>query len=292
MKLNLFIILTVSFLLIGCSSGDKTLTTPSGYNYAIVHDKSGAVAKPGDFVYFEMDIKDDKGKVLQSMRNLPQTPVLQIPEDGQKADQPNPLIEVLAKGSVGDTLSLIIPMDSMPSRPGMDDMLYAEYFVDIKEILNKDDYTAKLAKEKEEADARMAITKVREPEVAELIKNTLASYKNGSLKGIQKTAKGLEYVIHEKGDGPKLEHGKMLSAMYYGVLKSDGSMFDNSFSRGQGYSFALGTGSVIQGWHEGFANLSKGDKATLFIPYELAYGENGRPGIPAKSDLVFYVEVE
>ncbi len=292
MKFNLIILIATSFLMIRCGSSDKTMTTKSGYDFAIVHDENGATANPGDFVYFEMDIKDDKGKVLQSMRGLPQMPVLQIPEEELKNTEPNPLVDMLAEGSVGDTMSLIIPKDSMPSRPGMDDMMFAEYLVDIKEILSKEDYTQRLAKEKEEADAKLAISKARESDVAELVKTTLASYKAGKLKGLQKGEQGLEYYIHEKGDGPKLEQGKMLTAMYYGVLESDGSMFDNSFSRGQGYPFALGTGAVIQGWHVGFANLSKGDKATLFIPYELAYGEAGRPGIPAKADLVFYVEVE
>jgi FKBP-type peptidyl-prolyl cis-trans isomerase len=49
---------------------------------------------------------------------------------------------------------------------------------------------------------------------------------------------------------------------------------------------------VIPGWDEGVALLNEGSKATLFIPYALAYGEAGSPPvIPAKSDLVFYIEV-
>ena len=287
--------ITSLFLVISCGPSDKTQTTSSGFNYAIVHDASGSKANPGDFVYFELDIKDDKGKILQSVRDQPRMPVEQVPAEGETPQGQNVQIalkEALGAVSVGDTVSIIIPTDSLPPSPAMKDMVYIEYLIDIKEILSEEDYNARLAKENEEAQAKMAGAKARESEVASMIASTLESYKKGTLKDIQKTPEGLEYVIHEKGSGPKLEHGKTLTAQYYGVLKSDGSMFDNSFSRGQGYPFALGTGAVIQGWHVGFANLSKGDKATLFIPYALAYGEAGRPGIPAKSDLVFYVEVE
>ena len=69
-------------------------------------------------------------------------------------------------------------------------------------------------------------------------------------------------------------------------------MFDNSFSRGEPFVFPLGAGQVIKGWDEGLALLPKGTKATLFIPYELGYGETGSPpSIPPRSELIFYVEV-
>ena len=48
---------------------------------------------------------------------------------------------------------------------------------------------------------------------------------------------------------------------------------------------------MIPGFKEGLQQLSVGDKATLFIPYHLAYGETGNRGIPPKSNLIFEVEV-
>ena len=48
---------------------------------------------------------------------------------------------------------------------------------------------------------------------------------------------------------------------------------------------------MIQGFKEGVKLLAVGDKATLFVPYNLAYGESGTRGIPPKSDLIFEVEI-
>ena len=48
---------------------------------------------------------------------------------------------------------------------------------------------------------------------------------------------------------------------------------------------------MIQGFKEGLKLLGTGDKATLFIPYYLAYGETESRGIPAKSNLIFEVEI-
>lgn len=84
--------------------------------------------------------------------------------------------------------------------------------------------------------------------------------------------------------------GQQVDVHYYGVLKDDGSMFDNSFQRGENFQFRLGVGRVIAGWDKGVALLPAGSKATLFIPSDMAYGATGRPGIPANSDLVFYIE--
>ncbi len=70
-------------------------------------------------------------------------------------------------------------------------------------------------------------------------------------------------------------------------------MFDNSYKRGTPYTFTLGQRGAIDGWDVGFQRIPRGSKATLFIPYQMAYGESGRPpSIPAKSELVFYVELQ
>ena len=104
------------------------------------------------------------------------------------------------------------------------------------------------------------------------------------------TATGLKYIIWKKGEGDLAEKGDNVSVHYAGRLL-DGSPFDDSYKRGQPFSFPLGGGRVIKGWDEGIAYLNVGDSATLIIPSELGYGAADRPTIPANSTLIFDVQL-
>jgi len=105
------------------------------------------------------------------------------------------------------------------------------------------------------------------------------------------TATGLEYYIIQQGEGEKAENGKTVEVHYTGFLEN-GDVFDSSIIRDKPFSFRLGSGMVIPGWDEGIAALNVGGKALLSIPYQLAYGEAGRPPlIPPKARLLFNVEL-
>ena len=121
---------------------------------------------------------------------------------------------------------------------------------------------------------------------------------------VDSTADGLKYIVlHKAGASAsadksaaapvKAESGKKVGVHYSGFL-GDGSwkLFDSSVQRGQPIEFVLGQGQVIKGWDEGIALMHVGDKMRLIIPYQLAYGESGRPPIiPAKATLIFDVEL-
>ncbi|SNB02309.1 FKBP-type peptidyl-prolyl cis-trans isomerase (rotamase) (fragment) [Flavobacterium psychrophilum] len=78
--------------------------------------------------------------------------------------------------------------------------------------------------------------------------------------------------------------------MHYTGSFTSGKVFDSSVQRGQPIDFNLN--QVIKGWTEGLQLMKEGAKYKFFIPYNLAYGEQGYPGaIPAKSDLIFEVEL-
>jgi FKBP-type peptidyl-prolyl cis-trans isomerase len=77
-----------------------------------------------------------------------------------------------------------------------------------------------------------------------------------------------------------------------GSEKAFDSNTDPEFRHQEPFTVTLGTGGVIKGWDEGLALLSKGTKATLYIPSALGYGPQDRsPQIPSNSILVFDVEI-
>lgn len=273
-----------------CASDGKKMT-PSGFEY-IVHKKgTGEKPNPTDWSSFTIKMVGDNGKVLQEMGEGPNMPAVQIPAEDAKDGKPNPILDVLTDANVGDSISIIIPVDSMPaSTPEIKEMQHINYVISVKDVSTDEERKAALEKKRAAAEAKAAVLKEREPAIADFIKTTLASYKAGKENVIQKD--GIEIIIHEEGSGKVAEDGTRPSMQYYGVLKSDGTEFDNSFKRGRAFDFTLGRGEVIKGWDVGVKGLKKGAKATLIIPYTLAYGEAERPGMPGKSDLVFYVEVE
>jgi peptidylprolyl isomerase len=101
----------------------------------------------------------------------------------------------------------------------------------------------------------------------------------------------LAYIDTKAGTGDLVNQGKFLTVHYTGYLV-DGTKFDSSVDRGEPITFPYGQHRVIEGWDTGFEGMRIGGKRRLFIPYQLAYGEAGKPPvIPAKSELVFDVEV-
>ena len=108
---------------------------------------------------------------------------------------------------------------------------------------------------------------------------------------ITSTTSGLRYLVIEEGDGMMLIPGMRVRIHYNGFFEDDMNIFDSSYQRNEPIDFTLGKGMVIRGWEEGIAKLRVGDKARLWIPYDLAYGEQGRGPIPPAANLIFDVEV-
>jgi peptidylprolyl isomerase len=101
----------------------------------------------------------------------------------------------------------------------------------------------------------------------------------------------LDYIDTKIGTGELAKPGKFYTVHYTGYLLKDGTKFDSSVDRGDPISFPYGGHRVIPGWDTGFEGMHVGGKRRLFIPYQLAYGENGHPPvIPGKSMLVFDLE--
>lgn len=135
-----------------------------------------------------------------------------------------------------------------------------------------------------------------------------ANYLAEKRKEATKTASGLEYIIIKQGAGAKPKAGTQVFVNYAGYFEN-GDMFDTSYAdvaeqygrldakrkemNGyQPFPFEYGKKvGLIPGFIEGLENMKFGDKAIVYIPYQLGYGENGGGPIPPKTNLVFEIEM-
>ncbi|WP_214449015.1 FKBP-type peptidyl-prolyl cis-trans isomerase [Flavihumibacter rivuli] len=107
--------------------------------------------------------------------------------------------------------------------------------------------------------------------------------------GVVTLPSGLQYMVVKEGTGPKPTLTDKVKCHYHGTL-IDGTVFDSSIDRGQPIDFPVN--GVIKGWVEALQLMPVGSKWKLFIPADLAYGDNqaGAKILPG-STLIFDVEL-
>jgi len=112
---------------------------------------------------------------------------------------------------------------------------------------------------------------------------------NAKRDGVQTTPSGLQYRVLREGNGPAPTLADVVRCNYRGSLL-DGTEFDSSARQGGPAEFPVN--GMIPGWTEALQKMKVGDKWQLFVPPNLAYGENppGQP-IEANSLLVFEIEL-
>ena len=131
---------------------------------------------------------------------------------------------------------------------------------------------------------------------------------NSLEKRTEQTKSGLKYIITSKGNGRAVKVTNK-ARINYSVYFKDGTLLETSVEEVANFNGVFSwqrknSGSylpilasvgqndrMIEGFKEGVRLLKEGDKATLFLPYNIAYGEDGVQGIPPMSDLIFEVEI-
>jgi peptidyl-prolyl cis-trans isomerase A (cyclophilin A) len=130
-----------------------------------------------------------------------------------------------------------------------------------------------------------AEAKAKEEEAARAVANAAALKR---FENAKTTPSGLKYIIEKEGSGESPKATDQVSVFYRGTF-TDGKEFDGNMGK---KPISFGLNQVIPGWTEGLQLMKPNGKAVFYIPYTLAYGAKGYPGvIPPKSDLIFEVEL-
>jgi FKBP-type peptidyl-prolyl cis-trans isomerase FkpA len=298
MRKNLMIIAIAALGLASCKGGFKQ--ADGGLLYNIHTDKSGANIKVGDFVSLNLILKTEGDSVLGSTYELGRP----VPQIMQKEQRKGDISTGFLLLSEGDSATIKVAIDSMfkkgaPRPPGIKGK-YLIYEVKIEKVIPKGTLSDVVFQGRVSEYFKAQAEAIKKQEPAKL-KKFVADKK---LK-ITTTASGLQYAITKPGSGNFPVAGDTAVVNYTGRLL-DGKLFDTSvkedamkekkqFDPRRKYEpirVAVGEGKVIRGWDEGLLLLNKGAKATLVIPSELGWGEQGAPPVIGPyTPVTFDVEV-
>ena len=156
-----------------------------------------------------------------------------------------------------------------------------------KLVLSQDEMKKVYAVWQQKMRAKQAAKKAKEA-AENLAAGTAFLEANKAKEGVKVLPSGLQYKIITEGTGNTPTADDKVKTHYRGTL-IDGTEFDSSYKRNRPAEFPVK--GVIKGWTEALQLMKVGGKWELYIPANLAYGERGRPSIPANSTLIFEIEL-
>ena len=267
----------------GKKLADGFTRLPSGLEYKIVKHGTGT-RKPVLNDHIEMNIHLHIGDSVifdsRKMNNNQPVP-LPISEPKFKGDPMEGFMMIVA----GDSAIFRLPVDSLkktgaPLQPWMKEGQKIEYNVSLVTV--RSDEEDKKYNEEQAAKQRGIDDKI--------LQDYFASHNIKALK----TASGLYYSVTTDGGNAPVRAGQKAKVLYTGKFMNGNkfdSNVDSNFHHTEPFELEVGRGRVIKGWDEGLQLLSKGTKATFYIPSTLAYGAQEQRGIPGNSILIFDIEI-
>lgn len=170
----------------------------------------------------------------------------------------------------------------------LDQKLIVKGFLDSldgKSVMTDDDIREAITKLDEKVQAKM-MEKEAQDAKENLEKGQKFLEENKKKEGVVTTASGLQYKIIKEGKGAKPTTEDVIHVKYKGTT-IDGTVFDE-----QKEPITLSLSQIIPGWIEGLQLMKEGSIFELYIPANLAYGENKLgESLKANSALIFNVEL-
>jgi FKBP-type peptidyl-prolyl cis-trans isomerase len=273
-----------------CTACSKTRKAPNGLEITVIREGEGVYAAPGQYVVLNMMYKDAKDSVWDDTRKRPAPMIFQIQDSAsistekgiegafrvlKKGD--SLMTKVSAKSFFEVSLRRPVPSNLKPESDftfyfGVTDVTGEEGLKTIMEKLQSAEYE----KSRSQRESQIASDSLA-------IDSYLATNKIDAIKA----SSGVRYVITKATKGERPTLASTIVFNYKGSLLSSGEVFQQSESP---VTYPLT--QLIKGWQIVFPFLSKGSKATLYIPSSLGYGVNGSPPtIPGNANLIFEVEL-
>jgi len=292
LKAVLFLSLIIGFS--SCDENDGYITDEiTGAQYKFIEKGNGKIPGPDDVMLIQMEnvLGDSILKKTITKDGLAMT----------ASQGPGLITTVLKMCAEGDSVHIKMSVADygMATRTiitkGMDTTKNVIMKMRISKVVNREDYIAE-----KEAEAIATAEKQKFSDI-----KLIEKYISENNLTAKRTGDGLFYVVKRNGKGKKPKSGESVSVEYT-VKLLDGTFIDSSseelskendkFSRYRDYGplkFKLGAGAVIKGWDLGIGLISKGTKAMLLIPSDLAYGPTPREGggVPPNAILIFEVEL-
>lgn len=285
----LWLIIVIAF---SCKKG-KELKTENGFKYILYTDSKGPKAKMGDYITMSMVYKNSNDSILFDSR-LNGSPIRfrleKIPFKGSFEDG-------LTNLSAEDSATFFVPADSLFSylnksrgkgldlqkdevfKPGS----FLKFEIKVLKIQSATDAEEEMVLELSQREKQGKID--------------LLNYIEKSKITVIPDESGYYLLMIEKGKGPAIDSGKVVTLEYEGRFLND-SVFDGTKKAGQPYKFISGAHHVISGWEIAMKKLNAGDKFMLILPSKLAYGEegirdpkNGQYIVPPYTPLVFNINI-
>ena len=165
---------------------------------------------------------------------------------------------------------------------------FADAYGGNKTLMSEEEMRATLRTAQEQFQQQQAAIRAQKAEEARKAGEAFLEA-NKTKAGVVTLPDGLQYKVLTEGSGKKPDADDTVVCNYRGTL-IDGTEFDNSAKRNGPATFAVK--GVIQGWQQALQLMPVGSKWEIYVPPQLAYGENGAgQAIPPNSTLIFDVEL-
>lgn len=282
MRNFLFIALAAAATLFAACNSEG-IQTEHGYRFVNHSNKGGQKPQPGETVLVQSYVWIGDSLMTSTQKSFGGPREYELfTKDALPKRVPALYDAVLLMGE-GDSATVYETIDTFLQKfvpPALKDAKEVRHELVLVDVITK----AEKEKAQAESDAKFLAVQNKTQEAVK-------SYTAGTLAGLTTTASGLKYKIEDQGSGAKIKAGDQVKVHYYGCL-TNGTMFDNSYQRGEMYPYPAGVGQMIPGFDEGVMLLNRGGKILMFIPSKLGYGEQAAGQIPPNSELVFFVEVQ